>query len=84
MPKKLRKAKIRKKRQNIPSIQTPENVAPKTYAATAPFPKISSPKSSAATKAMPDYKYVYTEIKVIGILFVIIMFAIVILWLILR
>ena len=84
MPKKSRKEKTRKKRQSIPSIQTQEKVAQKPYTATAPSTKTTSQKSSAATKTMPDYKYVYTEIKRIALLFVIITSAIVILWLILR
>jgi hypothetical protein len=84
MPKKLRKEKTRKKRQNMPSIQTQEKVAQKPYTVPTPSIKTTSPKSSAATKTMPNYKYVYTEIKRIALLFVIITSAIVILWLILR
>ncbi len=84
MPKKSRKGKTRKIRQSIPSIQIQEKVAQKPYIVPAPSTKTTSPKSSAATKTMPDYKYVYSEIKIVAILFVIILVAIVILWLIMR
>ncbi|MDD5289040.1 MAG: hypothetical protein PHY28_08035 [Dehalococcoidales bacterium] len=84
MTKKSWKGKNSKKRQGIPSIQTQGKVALKPYTAITPPTKITSQKSSAATKTMSDYKYVYTEIKRGGILFVIIILVIVILWLIMR
>jgi hypothetical protein len=84
MPKKSRKEKNRNKRQSMPSIQTQEKVAQKPYTIPATSAKTTSPKSSTTTKTMPDYKYVYTEIKRIALLFVIITSAIVILWLIMR
>jgi len=84
MPNKSRKDKNRNRRQSMPSIQTQEKVAQKPYAIPAPSTKTMSPKSSASTKTMPDYSYVATELKTIGIIAGIILTLIVVLWLILR
>ena len=84
MPKKSRKEKTRNKRQSMPSIQTQEKVAQKPYTVPAPSTKTTSPKSSASTKTMPDYSYVATELKTIGIIAGIILILIMSLWLIMR
>ncbi len=84
MPKKSRKEKTRNRRHALPSIQTQEKVTQKPYTVPAPSTKTTSPKSSASTKTMPDYSYIYTELKTAGIIAGIILILIIVLWLIMR
>ena len=85
MSKKSWKKKTRyNKGQNVRSIQPSEKIAQKPAGTSLSSTKTSLPKTTATTKTMGDYKDVYTEIKRIAILFVTIVLAIVILWLIMR
>jgi hypothetical protein len=70
------------KKKSVRSIQPAEKIAQTT--AVTPQSSTKTTLPTTATKTMPDYKDVYIELKRIGILFVIIVLAIVILWLLLR
>jgi hypothetical protein len=72
------------KKKSVRSIQPAEKIAQTTAVTPQSSTKTTLPKTTTATKTMPDYKDVYIELKRIGILFVIIVLAIVILWLLLR
>lgn len=72
------------KKKSVRSIQPSVKITQQPAVTPPLSTKTTLHKTAATTKTMPDYKYVYTELKRIGILFVIIVLAIVILWLFLR
>lgn len=72
------------KRKSVRSIQQSGNITQQPTVTPISSTKTTLPKTTSSTRTMPDTKYVYTELKRIGILFVIIVLAIVIVWLILR
>ena len=87
MSKKSWKGKAKyNKRKNVHSVRPPEKIAQTTAVMLQSSIKTTLPKPTATTKTKTfgDYKDVYTEIKRIGILFVIIIAAIIVVWLILR